>query len=198
MSSKEQELALVLRGTAEFLRYQKSLGVDGVDLPESILKNIGPMGSAEGEYAAAPTSLSGGLQGVREELGDCQRCKLCSTRTHIVFGVGSPAARLMFVGEGPGRDEDLQGEPFVGRAGQLLTRMISAMGLSRQEVYIANIVKCRPPQNRDPEPDEVAACEPFLMRQISVVQPDVIVALGRYAAQALLRDSTAISRLRGK
>jgi DNA polymerase len=123
---------------------------------------------------------------------------LCKGRTNIVFGVGAPQAKLMFVGEGPGRDEDLQGEPFVGAAGQLLNKMIAAMGLLRSDVYIANVVKCRPPNNRDPEPDEVAACEPFLKQQIAAVRPKVIVALGRHAAQTLLRDSTPITRMRGK
>ncbi|MEZ0311911.1 MAG: uracil-DNA glycosylase family protein [Myxococcota bacterium] len=138
------------------------------------------------------------LEGIRAELGDCRRCKLCKGRKNIVFGVGNPKARLMFVGEGPGRDEDLRGEPFVGAAGQLLNRMIEAMGLAREDVYIANVVKCRPPDNRDPEPDEVAACEPFLKAQIKAVKPEIIVGLGRYAVQTLLRDSTPVSRQRGK
>lgn len=136
---------------------------------------------------------------VREILGDCDRCKLSRGRRNIVFGVGNPDADLMFVGEGPGADEDRQGEPFVGKAGQLLTRIIEAgMKIPRQEVYIANIVKCRPPNNRDPEPDEVEACEPFLKAQIQQVKPRVIVALGKYAAQTLLRNTTPISRMRGK
>ncbi|MBI1814954.1 MAG: uracil-DNA glycosylase [Deltaproteobacteria bacterium] len=139
------------------------------------------------------------LDDVRAELGDCQRCKLCKGRTHIVFGVGNPAAELMFVGEGPGRDEDLQGEPFVGRAGQLLTEIITkGMKLQRADVYIANVVKCRPPENRNPEADEIAACEPFLIRQIEAIKPRVIVALGKFAAQTLLRDSTPITRMRGR
>jgi DNA polymerase len=135
---------------------------------------------------------------VREEIGECTRCKLAPGRTRLVFGVGNPRAELMFVGEGPGADEDRQGEPFVGRAGQLLTRMIEAMGYRREEVYIANVVKCRPPGNRNPEPDEMDACEPFLRAQIRAVGPRVIVALGKIAAQTLLRDATPISRLRGR
>ncbi len=135
---------------------------------------------------------------IRAELGECTRCKLHGGRTRLVFGVGNPSARLMFVGEGPGGDEDLQGEPFVGRAGQLLTKMIEAMGFARSEVYIANVVKCRPPNNRDPEPDEIEACEPFLKAQIRAIQPQVIVALGRFAVQTLLRDTTPISRQRGR
>ena len=137
------------------------------------------------------------LLAVRREVGDCTRCKLAGGRTTLVFGVGNPRAELMFVGEGPGADEDLQGEPFVGKAGQLLTKMIEAMGYRREEVYIANVVKCRPPGNRDPEPDEIAACEPFLKAQIAAVGPKVVVALGRFAAQTLLRDPTPISRQRG-
>jgi len=138
------------------------------------------------------------LEEVRQELGDCQRCKLYAGRTHLVFGVGNPAADLMFVGEAPGADEDAQGIPFVGRAGQLLTKIIEAIDLSRDQVYIANILKCRPPGNRDPEPDEVQTCEPFLFQQIEAIQPRIIVALGKYAAQNLLRTKTPISKMRGE
>ena len=138
-----------------------------------------------------------GLTLVRAELGDCQRCKLAKSRRHIVFGTGCPEAHLMFVGEGPGADEDAQGEPFVGAAGQLLTKMIQAMQLAREDVYICNVIKCRPPGNRDPERDEVAACEPFLKKQIAVVQPRVIVALGKFAAHVLTGERTPITRLRG-
>jgi uracil-DNA glycosylase family 4 len=134
---------------------------------------------------------------VREELGDCRRCKLCDGRTNLVFGVGNPDAHLVFVGEGPGADEDLQGEPFVGKAGQLLNKMIEAMGYARDDVYICNVVKCRPPGNRNPEPDEIAACEPFLKRQLAAIGPKMIVTLGKFAAQCLLRDEAPISRLRG-
>jgi DNA polymerase len=138
------------------------------------------------------------LPELRAAIGDCQRCKLAPHRTHLVFGVGSPDADLVFVGEAPGRDEDLKGEPFVGRAGQLLTEIIvKGMKLRREDVYIANIIKCRPPQNRNPEPDEIAACEPFLVRQLEILHPRVIVALGTFAAQALLRTRTPITRLRG-
>ncbi len=140
------------------------------------------------------------LLALRADIGeDCSRCKLATLgRTQIVFGVGHPQADLMFVGEAPGADEDAQGIPFVGRAGQLLTKIIEAINLTRDDVYIANIIKCRPPQNRNPEPDEVASCEPFLFRQIDAIQPKVIVALGKYAAQTLLRTETPISRLRGQ
>lgn len=138
------------------------------------------------------------LDGVRQDLGDCRRCPLAATRTQIVFGVGNPCADLVFVGEGPGREEDERGEPFVGEAGRLLDRIIQAMGLQRSEVYICNVVKCRPPGNRDPEAAEIAACEPFLIRQLQMIQPKVIVALGKFAAQTLLQQQTPISRLRGK
>ena len=138
------------------------------------------------------------LRELREFIGDCQRCKLGAGRTHLVFGVGDPRAELMFVGEGPGADEDAVGEPFVGRAGQLLTDIIErGMRMKRSEVYICNVVKCRPPGNRNPEPDEVAACEPFLMRQVELVKPRVIVGLGTFAVQSLLRIKTPISKLRG-
>jgi DNA polymerase len=137
------------------------------------------------------------LDSVRAELGECTRCKLHKGRHNIVFGVGDPRARLMFVGEAPGEDEDLQGFPFVGKAGQLLTKMIEAMGLRRDDVYICNTVKCRPPNNRNPEPDELETCEPFLKGQLAAVRPEVIVTLGKFAAQSLLRDATPISRLRG-
>ncbi|MDP3234193.1 MAG: uracil-DNA glycosylase [Myxococcales bacterium] len=138
------------------------------------------------------------LDEIRRELGDCQRCKLCSGRKTIVFGSGNPRAELVFVGEGPGEEEDLKGVPFVGQAGQLLTRMIEAMKFTRDDVYICNVVKCRPPNNRNPEPDEIEACEPFLKAQLASLQPKVIVALGKFAAQTLLRDTTAITRLRGQ
>ena len=130
---------------------------------------------------------------------DCTRCKLHTLgRRNVVFGVGSPTASLMFVGEGPGEDEDRQGEPFVGRAGQLLTKIIEAIGLKREQVYIANVIKCRPPGNRNPEPDEVATCEPFLVEQIAAIRPKVVVALGKFAAQSLLRTNEPITRLRGR
>jgi uracil-DNA glycosylase family 4 len=138
------------------------------------------------------------LDDLRAAIGDCQRCKLAPHRTNLVFGVGNPHAGLVFVGEAPGRDEDLKGEPFVGRAGQLLTEIIvKGMKLRREDVYIANIIKCRPPQNRNPEPDEIASCEPFLVRQLAIIGPKVIVALGTFAAQTLLKTRTPITRLRG-
>jgi uracil-DNA glycosylase len=138
------------------------------------------------------------LPRIREDIGDCTRCKLHKGRTKIVFGTGNPNADLMFVGEGPGRDEDLSGEPFVGRAGKLLTDMIKAMGLQREDVYIANVVKCRPPENRLPEKDEITTCSPFLMRQIDAIKPKVICTLGSCSAQTLLQTAQGISKLRGE
>ena len=134
---------------------------------------------------------------VRTDLGDCQRCRLARSRKNIVFGCGNPKAKLVFVGEGPGFEEDQKGEPFVGAAGQLLTRIIEAIKLTRNQVYIGNVIKCRPPGNRNPEPDEIQSCFPFLQRQIAAIQPDFICALGACAAQTLLKSTTPISRLRG-
>jgi uracil-DNA glycosylase family 4 len=157
----------------------------------------GTMDSLFAENAAALKAND--LEELRAAIGDCRRCKLCSGRTNLVFGVGNPNADLMFIGEGPGRDEDLQGEPFVGRAGQLLTDIITkGMGMKREDVYIANVVKCRPPENRNPEPDEVAACEPFLKKQIDLVRPRIIVALGKFAVQTLLQSKVPITKLRGQ
>ena len=158
------------------------------------------LGDRKVDLFAEPTpgSDARSLEDLRAAIGDCRRCKLCSGRTHLVFGVGNPRARLMFVGEGPGRDEDLQGEPFVGRAGQLLTDIITkGMGLKREDVYIANVVKCRPPDNRNPEADEVAACEPFLKKQIDLIRPEIIVGLGKFAVQTLLQSKVPITKLRG-
>ena len=138
------------------------------------------------------------LEDIRSHLGDCQRCRLSGGRTHIVFGQGNPEARLVFVGEGPGADEDRQGLAFVGAAGQLLTKNIGAMNLTREEVYICNVIKCRPPGNRNPESDEIEACRPFLERQLSAIGPEVICTLGTFAAQTLLGTTAPISRLRGR
>jgi uracil-DNA glycosylase family 4 len=156
-------------------------------------------GIATADTDAPPRAAADLLVETRRDIGDCTRCKLHKLgRTQVVFGVGNPRAELMFVGEAPGQDEDLQGEPFVGRAGQLLTKIIEAIGLTRDQVYIANVIKCRPPQNRNPEPDEVATCEPFLFRQIDAIKPRVIVALGTFAAQCLLKSTEPISRMRGR
>lgn len=147
---------------------------------------------------AGPSDRAAALQAIRDDIGDCKRCPLHTGRHTIVFGDGDPYARLMFVGEGPGADEDAQGLPFVGRAGQLLNNMIAAMGLKREEVYIANVVKCRPPNNRTPEPAEANACMPFLWRQIDVIRPQVIVALGATAATYLLGQRQPLAALRGR
>jgi len=155
-------------------------------------------GGLQDSPALPAAAVRESLEDIRADLGDCRRCKLCESRTKIVFGSGSPAARVLFVGEAPGRDEDLQGEPFVGEAGQLLTKMISAMGFTREEVYICNVLKCRPPGNRNPEPDEIACCSPFLLRQVQAIAPQVIIALGTFAAQTLLSSREPIGRLRGK
>lgn len=143
-------------------------------------------------------SGAGKIESVAAEVKSCELCGLAKTRTNTVFGVGDVNARLMFIGEAPGRDEDLKGEPFVGRAGALLTRMIKGMGYEREDVYIANIIKCRPPNNRKPEPGEVDNCEPYLKRQINIIKPEVICALGAVAAQTLLKTKTPISKLRGE
>jgi uracil-DNA glycosylase family 4 len=177
---------------AGHLTFLTEIGVDGVSRDRS-------WRDSGGSESAAARGLAETLDVIRTDLGDCTRCKLHALgRRQIVFGVGNPNAALMFIGEAPGRDEDIQGVPFVGRAGQLLTKMIEAIGLRRDDVYIANVIKCRPPENRNPEPGEVATCEPFLFRQVGAINPTVIVALGTFAAQALLKTQESISRLRGR
>ncbi|TAK14871.1 MAG: uracil-DNA glycosylase [Acidobacteria bacterium] len=192
---------------AAHLDYFGELGVTGVSKDSAWTSREARVSGSAGEMVSGLSGEPvpgmsgeqvGSLSEIRAEIGDCQRCKLCSTRTNIVFGVGNPNARLMFVGEAPGADEDEQGEPFVGRAGQLLTKIIEAMGFQRSEVFIANVLKCRPPNNRAPEPDEVATCEPFLFKQIDTIKPKVIVALGTHAAHALLKIDTPISKIRGQ
>ncbi len=154
---------------------------------------------AQGPSLFEPALLKGDtLEIIRSDIGDCRRCRLCEGRTNIVFGDGSVNAKLVFVGEGPGHDEDVQGIPFVGRAGKLLNQMIEAMGLRRQDVYICNVVKCRPPANRAPEKDEMATCSPFLVRQLAVISPKVIVCLGAVASKALLQTEKGISQFRGQ
>ena len=191
----------------DHLEFFGELGVDGIRLdPEWRARaNAGVTTSAprsDDEAVEVPVfaSQSDALNALRVDIGpDCSRCKLHTLgRKQVVFGVGNPNADLMFVGEGPGADEDIQGEPFVGRAGQLLTKIIEAIDLRREDVYIANVIKCRPPNNRNPEPDEVAQCEPFLFRQIDIIKPKVIVALGKFAAQCLLKSDAPITRIRGR
>jgi len=200
----------------DHLDYFQELGVDGVH-PDALWRartEAPAPAPRRGESLDSPdkeTSPIIPVTAVRDATGDtlaiikadigpdCSRCKLHTLgRKQVVFGVGNPDADLMFVGEAPGADEDIQGEPFVGRAGQLLTKIIEAINLRREDVYIANVIKCRPPQNRNPEPDEVAQCEPFLFRQIDVIKPKVIVALGKFAAQCLLKTTDPITRIRGR
>ena len=204
---------------AEHLRFAAELGVAGVsrdpawrqkgdgsqlplaDSSQKSAQTDGIGGQVDREKTPVPffRESAEALAAVRADIGDCTRCKLSGLgRTQVVFGVGNPNADLMFVGEAPGADEDVQGVPFVGRAGQLLTKIIEAIDLGRDDVYIANVIKCRPPQNRNPEPDEVETCEPFLFRQIDIIRPKVIVALGKFGAQTLLRTLDPISRLRGR
>ncbi len=146
----------------------------------------------------SPSGESLTLETLAAAARDCQLCRLCEERTNVVWGVGNPDARLMFIGEGPGRDEDIQGEPFVGAAGRLLNKIIEAMGLRREDVYIANTVKCRPPHNRNPAEDELAACRPYLMQQVDLVSPEMIVVLGRVAMQAILATDAPLGRMRGR
>ncbi|HJO17614.1 MAG TPA: uracil-DNA glycosylase [Vicinamibacterales bacterium] len=183
------------------LKYFGELGVTGLS-KDPVWRGRGAQARqkpTEVETEASAFAGTESLEAIRSDLGECTRCKLSGLgRQQIVFGIGNPSAKLMFVGEAPGRDEDTQGIPFVGRAGQLLTKIIEAIGQSRESVYIANVIKCRPPQNRNPEEDEVETCEPFLFRQIDVIRPKVIVALGAFAAKTLLRMDAPISKLRGR
>jgi uracil-DNA glycosylase len=210
------------RELAEHLRFYEELGVTGISrdakwrrrragpsddggptfrsgATENATDDVTPDLEVGPTNPGDPATAAQILLSVREDIGDCTRCKLHKLgRTQVVFGVGNSNADLMFVGEAPGGDEDIQGIPFVGRAGQLLTKIIEAIGLRREDVYIANVIKCRPPGNRNPEPDEVETCEPFLFRQIDAIAPKVIVALGTFAAKTLLKTNDPISRLRGR
>src|SRR5438445_5040593 len=201
--ASQGQLAKIARAIATYVDYQRELGVLG--FPRSV---PGPAAAARPAprvarswdlFAAASAGQARTRPERRAAIGDCHRCKLAPHRTQVVFGVGNERARLVFVGEAPGHDEDVRGEPFVGRAGQLLTEIITkGMKLRREDVYIANVIKCRPPDNRNPEPDEVASCEPFLLRQLELIGPEVIVALGKFAVQTLLRVKTPITQLRGR
>ncbi|HEV2666607.1 MAG TPA: uracil-DNA glycosylase [Blastocatellia bacterium] len=223
LMNPREELRELIAQAKEHLRYYGELGVTHIGGTPSIIPlprfapeptitmptkqenatEVSPFGepSLFGETAPPSTETLHSdetLEDIRRDLGDCRRCKLASTRTNIVFGEGSPKAELMFVGEGPGADEDATGHPFVGRAGQLLTKMIEAIDLKREDVYIANVVKSRPPGNRAPEADEVKACIPFLFRQIAAIRPKLIVALGNPAMQALLDTKIGITKMRGQ
>jgi uracil-DNA glycosylase family 4 len=191
MESTPPDILGVLDDLLHTFREHRRNGVIGYDCSPAALET---MALWHRPLVRAPETL----QTIRRDLGDCQRCGLCRLRRHIVYGAGNPQARLVFVGEGPGRDEDLQGEPFVGAAGELLTRIIQAIHLTREDVYICNIVKCRPPGNRNPLPEEIDACLPFLKRQLGAIKPEFVVALGKVAAQTLLGTEEAISRLRGR
>jgi uracil-DNA glycosylase family 4 len=181
----DEKMGEMITDLKSYLEYLKGMGISSLPTSEGNSKKT--------SRSEIPT-----LAEVQKELGDCQRCKLHRTRRTIVFGEGNEKSSLMFIGEGPGYDEDVQGRPFVGKAGQLLTKILQSINLSREEVYIANIIKCRPPQNRNPEPDEIQSCNPFLMKQIRVIQPKIICALGTFSAQTLLKTDTKITALRGK
>ncbi len=214
MNDIQRELLAIVTQIRAHLEYRKALGVNSIEmvLPGaasptatdtssvvSISQTVAPEAAdvLETEKPARPQTLE--LTAVREELGECTRCKLCMGRKTIVFGEGNPNAVLVFVGEGPGYEEDQQGRPFVGAAGQLLTDIIvKGMKLRREDVYICNIVKCRPPDNRNPEPDEIEACEPFLIKQFQAIKPKFIVALGNVAVKTLLKTKEGITSLRGR
>jgi len=179
------ELLEIAKGLKSYVEAESASGVEDVySVSRKAKKKDGPKADQ--------------LEPVKKEVFSCKRCPLYKTKTNYVFSDGDPGARLMFVGEAPGGDEDMQGVPFVGRAGQLLTKMIEAMGLKRQDVYICNVIKCRPPENRAPLPEEVAACKGYLLRQIEAVSPKVICCLGKHAAQALLDTEVFITKIRGK
>jgi uracil-DNA glycosylase family 4 len=181
------EVCRLLDSLKDYLEDLRESGVDGLPLAVAGAPAI-PPGEKERES----------LDDIRADLGECLRCDLGRIRTNLVFGVGTDRARIVFVGEAPGRDEDLKGEPFVGEAGQILTRLIARMGLTRPEVYICNVLKCRPPQNRNPHADEIEKCSPFMLRQVKAIGPEVIVALGTFATHALLKTKEPISKLRGR
>ena len=186
-----RELNIAVEEVKNYLRFLAETGCTGFDCKKKSLEAIESWGKDR-------TFIPETLEQIRADIGDCRRCKLSNSRKNIVFGAGSPSARLVFVGEGPGFEEDKTGEPFVGAAGKLLTKIIQAIKLTREQVYICNIIKCRPPGNRNPEPDEIKACFPFLDRQIAVIKPDFICALGIFATQTLLETTEPISKLRGR
>jgi DNA polymerase len=207
--SMNQNVLDLIGDLKSYLEYLKRLGITEFPLsdirnekmiPSSVSPGVGTVHEGVLPYRQGTISQSGvsNLQEIRSELGNCQRCKLARTRRTLVFGEGNSKASLMLIGEGPGYDEDVQGKPFVGRAGQLLTKILQAIAIQRDEVYITNIIKCRPPQNRNPEPDEIESCYPFLLKQIQAIQPRIICALGTFAAQTLLKTDDKITSLRGR
>jgi uracil-DNA glycosylase family 4 len=202
MKSGNSFHTIAVASLREYVAALQESGLDGIPVAMAVAASTVPVSPAISVPSAGTVTSKGAphesLEKIRKDLGECQRCKLGKTRKNLVFGVGNPQARLVFVGEGPGADEDLKGEPFVGAAGQVLNRIIVAMGLKREDVYICNVVKCRPPGNRDPEQDEIAACSSYLLRQLQSIRPEVVVALGKFAAQTLLGTKEPISKLRGK
>lgn len=191
----------IIHEVKKAMEFYRELGFEYLPVKKEALPEVRPRVGVQllrdGTGTGADLSNEAALRGLREEIGECRRCKICKGRKNIVFGEGDPDAGLMFVGEGPGRDEDIQARPFVGDAGKLLTNMIVKLGMKREDVYIANIVKCRPPYNRNPERDEISECRPFLETQIDIIRPKVIVCLGKVSANVVLEVETAISRLRG-
>jgi uracil-DNA glycosylase len=189
--SYKNDFDTAIEGLCETLRFLSQTGCSGFDCSKESLNIMGFWGHKQ---TRSPETL----EAIRMDLGECRRCQLSESRKNIVFGAGDPHARLVFVGEGPGYDEDQKGEPFIGAAGGLLTKIIEAIKYTRDQVYICNIIKCRPPGNRNPLPNEIKACLPFLKRQLAAIKPDVICALGTFAAQALLDTTTPISKLKGR
>lgn len=198
------ELRYLVSSLKGYLVELRETGVDGLPYGYGRETVTLPSVVAEGPAQLETNDISGSACGcesvekIRLELGDCQRCQLGATRTNLVFGVGNESSEIVFVGEAPGRDEDLRGEPFVGEAGQLLTKIIQAMGFARDDVYICNVLKCRPPNNRNPQTEEIEACQPYLLRQLQAISPKIIIALGTFAAQTLLQTRAPISQLRGR
>ena len=209
MGRKVKNLKLMMKNIAEdiktVLEFYQAMGIERI--PLNTIQDTGYKTQDKKSHASCilhhASALNSqqkrdALQALRDEIGDCQRCKLSKGRKNIVFGEGSVDAEIMFIGEGPGEDEDLQGRPFVGKAGQLLTKLIEKMGFKREDVYIGNIVKCRPPGNRDPEEDEISACSPFIKKQADIISPKVVVSLGRVSTQTLIGVKIPIGKLRGK
>jgi DNA polymerase len=218
--SRDAELKEIINDLKNYMEFQESMGVKSVHAEKAVTQDSPPVVSEKKERGTEPMpktttaidqdiiTIEGPadlfdakvmtLEEIREEIGECTRCRLHEGRTNLVFGEGNPRARLVFVGEGPGRDEDMQGKPFVGRSGQLLTKIIQAMGLKREDVYICNVVKCRPPNNRTPEQSEMDTCEQFLFKQIRFIKPEVIVCLGATAAKSILKTKDSLGSLRGK
>jgi len=200
MNPEKESAQIILDNLRTYIQMYREWGLEGVNVKWPDAVSVGATHASPLPTTVHPVidSRASALTALSNDIGDCTRCKLHAGRTHLVFGTGDPESELMFVGEAPGEDEDRLGQPFVGKAGQLLTRIIEAMGLQREKVYIANIIKCRPPRNRNPEPDEIETCSPFLRRQIEIIRPKVICALGNFAAQTLLATGQKISQLRGR